>query len=300
MQLANDTGWGIPAVPSAAPANLGGPDPAGIPAPHRTADGLHPRLQAAVMAARYFGMELDPADFRNIERGTVPSAASLSAWANDAGMWSRALRLRWRHLMRFHNAGPVVLLFDDGSAGLLVGANIEHKVVFIRDPTVPEGQAAVPVDELRLAQVWSGEAVLVRANRGQTEADAPFSLRWLAGLVLTERKSLRDIGIASLTMSSLAIFPPLTVMTVVDRVLQHQGYATLTMLCVLMTIFIVYETLLGFARRLIVLMVGVRIDTGSICTCSIDWYACRSTISSGTRPARRCTRSVRSTGSANS
>ena len=261
MQLANDTGWGIPAVPSAAPANLGGPDPAGIPAPHRTADGLHPRLQAAVMAARYFGMELDPADFRNIERGTVPSAASLSAWANDAGMWSRALRLRWRHLMRFHNAGPVVLLFDDGSAGLLVGANIEHKVVFIRDPTVPEGQAAVPVDELRLAQVWSGEAVLVRANRGQTEADAPFSLRWLAGLVLTERKSLRDIGIASLTMSSLAIFPPLTVMTVVDRVLQHQGYATLTMLCVLMTIFIVYETLLGFARRLIVLMVGVRIDT---------------------------------------
>ncbi len=239
-----------------------GSDLGGIAVPqHRTADGLHPRLQALVMAARYFGMELDPADFRNVEAAAVPSAASLSAWASNAGMWSRALRMRWRHLMRFHSAGPVVLLFDDGSAGLLVSANTEHKVVFIRDPMAPEGQAAVPVDELRLGQVWSGEAVLVRANRGQTEADAPFSLRWLVGLVLTERKSLRDIGIASLTMSFLAIFPPLIVMTVVDRVLQHHGYSTLALLSVLMGIFICYETLLGYARRLIVLTVGVRIDT---------------------------------------
>jgi ATP-binding cassette, subfamily B, bacterial HlyB/CyaB len=245
------------------PANVAGTSSdAGIALPqNRTADGLHPRLQAVVMAARYFGMELDPADFRNVEAAAVPSAASLAAWANNAGMWSRAVRLRWRHLMHFHNAGPAALLFDDGSAGLLVGANTEHKVVLIRDPMAPEGQAPVAVDELRLGQVWSGEAVLVRANRGQAEADAPFSLRWLVGLVLTERKSLHDIGIASLTMSCLAIVPPLVMMTVVDRVLQHKGYATLTMLAVLIAIFITYETLLGFARRLIVLTIGVRIDT---------------------------------------
>ena len=128
-----------------------------------------------------------------------------------------AIRLRWRHLLRFHDSGPAVLLFNDGSAGLLVGANAAHKVVFIKDPVAPEGEAAVPVDELRLAEVWSGEAVLLRANRGVQEADAPFSVRWLVGLVLRERRSLRDIGFASLTMSFLTIFPPLIVMTVVDR-----------------------------------------------------------------------------------
>ena len=213
------------------------------------------------MAARYYGMELDPTEFRSIETTAIPSAGSLSTWARGAGLWSRAVRLRWRHLLRFHDSGPAVLLFNDGSAGLLVGANSEHKVVFIKDPTAPEGEAAVPVDELRLAEVWSGEAVLLRANRGLLEADAPFSIRWLAGLVLTERKALRDIGIASLTMSFLTIFPPLVVMTVVDRVLQHHSYSTLTLLSVSMVIFVGYETLLGFARRLIVLTVGVRIDT---------------------------------------
>ncbi len=235
--------------------------PGNIVPRYRGDEGLHPRLQAVIMAARYYGLELDPAEFRNTDNSADPSAASLSAWAQNTGMWSRAVRLRWRHLLRFQDAGPAVLLFNDGSAGLLVGSNSEHKVVFIKDPVAPEGEAAVAVDELRLSEVWSGETVLLRANRGLAEADAPFSMRWLAGLVLHERKSLRDIGIASLTMSFLAIFPPLVVMTVADKVLEHHSYSTLTVLAVLMGIFILYETLLGFARRLIVLTVGVRIDT---------------------------------------
>ena len=59
----------------------------------------------------------------------------------------------------------------------------------------------MPVDELRLSEVWAGEAVLLRANRGFTEADAPFSLRWLISLVMQEKRSLREIGFASLALS---------------------------------------------------------------------------------------------------
>ncbi len=227
----------------------------------RDRDATHPRLLALVMAARYYGMELDPGEFRNVEQAPAPTGASLAAWVQNAGMWSRAVRLRWRHLLRFHDAGPVVLLFADGTAGLLVGANAEHKVVFIRDPLAPEGEPPVAVDEMRLAEVWSGEAVLLRANRGVVEADAPFSLRWLGGLVLGERRSLRDIGIASVTLSCLTIFPPFLVMTVVDKVLTHQSYSTLALLSTILAIFVIYETLLGFARRLIVVVVGTRIDT---------------------------------------
>ena len=71
-----------------------------------------------------------------------PSAASLSTWAQNSGMWARAVRLRWRHLMRFHNTGPVVLLFTDGTAGLLTGVNTEHKVVFIKDPRASRSRCA--------------------------------------------------------------------------------------------------------------------------------------------------------------
>jgi ATP-binding cassette, subfamily B, bacterial HlyB/CyaB len=213
-----------------------------------------------VVAGRYHGLELDVNEFRGTAGDKAPSAASLSAWAQGSGMWSRAVRLRWRHLMRFHNTAPVVLLFTDGTAGLLTGVNTEHKVVFIKDPRGPAADAPVPVDELRLNEVWAGEAVLVRANRGYAETDAPFSLRWLLSLVLQEKRSLKEIGIASLTLSFLTIFPPLLVMTVVDKVLTHNSYSTLVLLSTILAVGVIYETFLGYGRRLIILVVGTRID----------------------------------------
>ena len=188
---------------------------------------VHPRLLALIQAGRYHGIELDPGEFRGTAGEKSPSPAALSTWAQNSGMWARAVRLRWRHLLRFSNTGPVVLLFTDGSAGLLTGVNTEHKVVLIKDPRGPAADPPVAVDELRLAEVWAGDAVLMRASRGFTEVDAPFSLRWLVGLVLQEKRSLREIGVASLTLSFLTIFPPLMVMTMVDKVLTHHSYSTL-------------------------------------------------------------------------
>ena len=114
---------------------------------------------------------------------------------------------------------------------------------------------------MRLSEVWSGEAILLRAQRGQTEADAPFSFRWLFHLVLGERKSLRDVGIASLVLSVLTIFPPFLVMVVVDKVLSHHSVSTLILLSVILGVAVIYETLLGFMRRLIIAVIGARIDT---------------------------------------
>lgn len=213
-----------------------------------------------MMAARYYGLELDPGEFRLGPNENVPTAAALSKWAQNASMWSRALRLRWKHLFSVSGAGPVVLLFNDGSAGLLTGSNIETKIVFIRDPRAPEADPPIPVDEMRLAEVWSGDAVLVRADRGQAEADPPFTMRWLFSIVMHERKSLRDLLIASFSISVLTILPPLVAMQVMDRVMTHHSYSTLFLISVIVLVLVGYETLLGFARRLIILVLGARID----------------------------------------
>jgi ATP-binding cassette subfamily B protein len=239
--------------PPAPPSVLTGTDAAGA--------ALDPRLQTMVQAGRYHGVELDPNEFRRPEGETAPSAAALSQWAANAGMWSRAVRIRWRHLFRFQETGPVMLLFEDGGAGLLVGANAEERVVHVKDPYAPAGTAPVAVDELRLAQVWAGEAVLLRASRGYVATGAPFNFRWLVELVLQERRSLRDIGIASLTISILTIFPPILVMVMVNKVLQFHSMSTLVLISALLAVVWIYETLLGYARRLIIAVVGARLDT---------------------------------------
>jgi ATP-binding cassette subfamily B protein len=213
------------------------------------------------VVGRYHGLELDATDYKNIDGAPVPSAASLSAWVQSAGLWSRAVRLRWRNLLALQDSGPVVLLLNDGSAALLTGADPEQKIVYLKDPQAAESAAPVAVDELRLSEVWGGETLLVRANRGISEADAPFSMRWLLRLVMTERSTLRELSIASVAISFLTIMPPLMVMTVMNRVLVYHSLPTLAFVSVLLTIFVLYETLLGYARRLIIGVLAIRIDT---------------------------------------
>lgn len=123
------------------------------------------------------------------------------------------------------------------------------------------GTQQVAVDELRLSENWAGEALLLRAIRSAVATDTQFSFRWLIGLVLQERRSLRDIGLASFTISILTIFPPLVVMATVNKVLQFHSISTLLLLSAVMAIIFAYETLLGYARRLIISVVGARLDT---------------------------------------
>jgi len=223
------------------------------------AGGLHPRIQAVLVAARYYGHELDPTEFR-MPKGAVPQAADLTAWVQAAGMWARGVRLNWRQLLRLKDTGPVLLLFKDGGVGLLVGVEPDQNVVLLKDPGQPSSEPAVPVDELRLAQVWAGETVLLRAERGVAETDAPFSFGWVVALVMKERRSMRDIGLASLTLSFLTIFPPLLIMSVVDRVLSHRSMSTLVLLTAILVVCSVFEIMLTYARRMIVLIVGIRLD----------------------------------------
>ena len=223
--------------------------------------GLDPgamRLAAVVSVARHNGMVLTAEDYPAMPGEAVPSAASLVAWLRESGLWAKAVRLRWKQLMKLHESGPVILLLNDGSAGLLRAVDPEQNVVLMQDPTETNGDAAVPVDELRLAQLWSGEVLMIRRERSEVEEDQPFTLSWLIKMVMGERRILRDIGLASITLSLLTIIPPLLVLTVVDRVVVHHSMSTLVLLTAILVITTLYEMFLGSARRLLVLVIGTR------------------------------------------
>jgi ATP-binding cassette, subfamily B, bacterial HlyB/CyaB len=219
------------------------------------------RTTALVLAGRHHGVELDPVDLLRRNGHAAPDAAALAQWARDGGLWARAVRISWRELVRLPDSGPVVLLLRDGSAAIVSGASPSGKAVLLQDPSGRTSDPPTPVDELRLQEVWAGEAVLLRAKRGIDPEDAPFSLRWVGRLVLGERRSLLDVCYASFTLSLVTILPAVIVMTAVDKVLQHQSMSTLTLLVALLTILVVYETLLGHARRIIMVVVGTRLDT---------------------------------------
>ncbi|ACI53289.1 ABC transporter related (plasmid) [Gluconacetobacter diazotrophicus PA1 5] len=218
------------------------------------------RLRAVVVASRYHGLQLDPMDFRPEPNETSPSPASLARWLNDSGAVAKGMRIEWRHLVKMRNSPPIVLMFRDGSAALMVNAEPIRGVVLLRDPMAEETEAPVSVDEMRLSEIWNGDILLVKRQQDQSEADAPINMAWLARMVLREKKSLRDITFASLTLSVLQIFPPLAVMQVIDRVVNNRSMATLVSIAAIVLMLSIYEILLSFGRRELTLILTTRID----------------------------------------
>lgn len=218
------------------------------------------RLYAVLAAARYHGLELDIRDFAAEPGEDSPSPATLARWLNEQGAVAKGMRLRWRYLVKIRNSPPVVLMFKDGSAGLMVRADAEKGVVWLRDPMGGEGDTPVPVDELRLMQVWTGDVLLVKRRRDESEADAKFDLLWFAKMVLREKKVMRDIAFATLILSILQVFPALIVMQVVDRVVNYHSMATLISLTGFVVILSFYEILLTYARRELSLILSTRLD----------------------------------------
>jgi subfamily B ATP-binding cassette protein HlyB/CyaB len=220
---------------------------------------LEIRIMAVLAAARFYGYELDRNDMR-VAKGETPPPAAYVKWLQGAGMWARATQVKWRQLVSMSDARPVILLLDDGSAALMVRTDPARNVVWLKDPAATFESDPVPVDELRLSQAWSGLVLLLRPERGLTPDEQPFSVHWIVSLVLREKKLLRDILVGSVTLAILTIFPPLIIMTVVDRVVTHRSWSTLTLVALLLGCAAIYEAVISWCRRQQILFVATRLD----------------------------------------
>jgi ABC-type bacteriocin/lantibiotic exporter with double-glycine peptidase domain len=222
--------------------------------------GLHTWLVGALAIARYHGIDLDPTTFRLDPAIPVPSPAVLVEWVREQGMWAKAVRLKWQQLLRLESVGPVLLLLKDGGAVLMVEADAARNVIFVKEPTIVGGGVAVPVDELRLSQVWEGEIVLIRPQRGDQEQDVPLSFGFLTKLILHERSILRSIAFASLIVTFLTIIPILVVYSAIQRVIEYGSVSTLLLVTIILIVATVLDAILEHARGNLLQVVSTRID----------------------------------------
>jgi ATP-binding cassette subfamily B protein len=196
-----------------------------------------------------------------VDEARDPSVRRLVRIAADAGLKVRPTRLSWKHLAGFGRAFPVMLRLSDGSWLVAEGfrTDKETPVLLVRDPRSIDAPA-LAIDELRLTAHWTGDALLVKRRIGRVEDDQPFGFAWMFAQVLRERTLFRDVALAALVLSVLALVPPMLYMIVVDKVLVHHRLSTLVALIVVIVVVLVFDTTLGFLRRTVIAVATAKID----------------------------------------
>jgi ATP-binding cassette, subfamily B, bacterial HlyB/CyaB len=228
-------------------------------AEHKTSTAL----RALVRVAAYYGLTLNREQLARSFPfdGEEPSAPVLLRMAERSGMRGKLMRIKRGELWRLTRLVPAILLLPNGKAAVI--NRIKHgggaACALIEDLEYESGLSAL-YDEPRLFEFWAGDVILLKLRWRAPGVEKPFGFIWLVDQLLVEKKLFRDIGIAAIFMSLLALFPAITFMVMIDRVLYNHSMPTLEVLGVALLVICAFETAFAYIRRCLIWMTTTRID----------------------------------------
>ncbi|SEP92488.1 ATP-binding cassette, subfamily B [Solimonas aquatica] len=221
-------------------------------------------LHGLVAIARHLGID---ASYNELRRNYAlpagePETPMLLAIARDLGISARSMRVRFKDLATLSKSMPALIRVTGNAALLVESVGVDPRagvVAMLRDPTSLDNVRTV-VDEAKLSGIWQGEIILFKRRYATTDESRPFSMSWLLGQVLRERRLFIDIGMGAIITTIFALMPPFIFKIVMDRVLVNQSFSTLEVLSGAVIIAMLFEAILMHLRRHLVEVVTARVD----------------------------------------
>jgi len=234
---------------------------------HFAADGRHTLAYCLASICRHHNIDADVR--RMLHEYAIeeePSLDLLLKMADDLGLHARRGRMGWRKLEEREHIFPCMALTREGRGVVLCGMREaegkEEPVLGVWNPAPPQGQAPGIewISRQEHEQRHTGEVVLFKRTFSLLDEEQPFGLRWFIPEFARQRRLLGEVALAVLTISAIGLVTPLFFQLVVDQVLVHQSYTTLTVLGVAVCIALVFNAVLEYLQNYLLIFATNRID----------------------------------------
>ena len=219
-------------------------------------------LAALEYVGRHKGVPVSAAEVTHKE-AINPAGIAAGDLVNIAGRYgfrARQTTLSWKQLGSLGAALPAILLLRSGHAVVITRASISEaraEVVLI-DPMAPD--APIFVDRKQFETASGGQVILLQPQPASEGEESQFSFGYLCRVALRDKVIVRDIVIAALGMSALALAPIMFIRLLLDKVVQHHALSTFTTLAIAMLILTMFDVALHALRRHLILDLSGRID----------------------------------------
>jgi subfamily B ATP-binding cassette protein HlyB/CyaB len=190
------------------------------------------------------------------------SPALMLRMATEAGLRARVSKIGRAGLGKLGAAYPALAQLDNGNwvSIVSVGQNEEGgETVRLHDP-LADSPGPIDVAMEKFCARWRGELLLAKRSHAISDPDQPFGFRWFVPELVRQRRLFMDVAIAVLFLYALGLATPIFFQLVIDKVLVHQGYATLYVLCAGVGIALIFDTIFVFLRRYLLIFATNRID----------------------------------------
>ena len=244
----------------------------------------HTIVQCLTAIAQHHGLQINPE--RLIHEYALndeePRLSLVIRMATEMGLKARGERFSWKGFFDQEGVFPILARRTDGSgvivAGIRGGQGEGENCIAILDP-MADMNSIIWVNSETFCQHWDGDVVFLKRTHSITDPNQPFGLRWFIPEILKQKAAFRDIIIAAIAMNLLSLASPMFFQIVIDKVLAHQSESTLWVLTIGVLIALVFDSVFGYLRQLLLVVATNKIDMhltrrvfGHLLTLSIDYF----------------------------
>jgi ATP-binding cassette subfamily B protein len=235
-----------------------GPDPEIAPA--FTLAARHTALRSLFIVSLQAGVQLKPEDFA--EFGEADSLSSVLRVMETVGLKGKAIHAgNWRKLTELDRAYPVMAIHKDGFWVVVMNivegpAGLSAAVI---DPRCEQqGVSLIPRD--RFLAEWSGLIVTCRRAKHSQQEAQPFGLSWFLPEILRQRRYFFDVALVAAMSILISFSTPLMFQLLIDKVITHHSYQTLTTLMVIFCVVAGFDAVFSYTRQYLMILITNKID----------------------------------------
>lgn len=221
-------------------------------------------LACLAMLARMHGVAVDPAQLAHeySPPGTPVDCEHLVRAARSTGLKAKIGRFSLGQLSGAPL--PAIAVGNDGRFFIL--ARVESQAdqapdaiqrVLVHDPV--EARPSILSAEAFNTR-WTGELILLTSRASLAAELARFDFSWFIPAIVKYRKLLGEVLVAAFFLQLFALVTPLFFQVVMDKVLVHKGYSTLTVIGIGLFAITVFESVLSGLRTYLFAHTASRID----------------------------------------
>jgi ATP-binding cassette subfamily B protein len=201
-----------------------------------------------------------------IDQETIP-VARLIEIAGEFGLRAERAKFDWDGLRTTPFSHPILLLLNNRNAVVLIGMRRDGMdEVAVSDPLFQEGEPFFVTRE-KLEERWRGEALVITPLPPST-AETGFGFSWFTNKLFAERRLMKDVVCAALTMHLIALSVPIFFQLLVDKVIPNQAFSTLYALSAGVGVLILFDAGFNYLRNYLLAFIARRLDhqvaTGTI------------------------------------
>jgi subfamily B ATP-binding cassette protein HlyB/CyaB len=199
---------------------------------------------------------------RNLIDGETMPIGRLVDLAGEFGLAAKRGCYDWDTLQRTPFSHPILLLLDNLNVVTLLGIRRGDAAtpdqIAISDPLYQDGEPFFLARE-DLERAWSGEVVVLNPLPPSRD-DGKFGFSWFTSKIFAERRLMRDVVAAALTMNVIALAVPVFFQLLVDKVVPNQAFATLYTITAGVGVLILFDGGFNYLRNYLLSFITRRLD----------------------------------------